>query len=518
MTKDFSTPSPFDLDRPVDRLSWRTRLGTPKERRYVRVAGVAPAVEVVPFTNSLECLRRAVTERVFQVEVGKSGKFTSPPRPRSGVFASRLANVRKQLLPLLPSTAPKSHEQFVLSYEGRKKVRYQRALDEIRAGRTNLEEDAKLKVFVKFEKTDRTNKSDPVPRVISPRDPRFNIRIGRYLKFLEKPLFKSIDQLFGHPTILKGYNAVESAKILREKWDNLRNPVAIGLDASRFDQHVSVDALKWEHGIYLSCYKQSKHKKRLSNLLMHQLHNKCYGDTPDGELKYSIMGTRMSGDMNTSMGNCLLMCAMIKAYLEFVGVTGSLANNGDDCVLFVEKQDLEAVMKPLSKWFLEMGFNMAIEQPVEEFEELEFCQTKPIFDGYGWIMCRNPHSAIVKDSVMLKNWDSSQLFRGWLDAVGTGGLALTGGLPVFQELYRLYVRSGKKRKIPIELIPWSFRSWKEGVNREYGKVHPEARASFYWAFGITPDEQLVMEKEYASMVISPVLGKYFNRVSFGDGF
>lgn len=115
---------------------------------------------------------------------------------------------------------------------------------------------------------------------------------------------------------------------------------------------------------------------------------------------------------------------------------------------------------------------------------------------------------------MLKNWDSDRLFRGWLDAVGTGGLALAGQIPVFQELYAAYVRSGEKRAIPKELLPWSFRTLSEGVNRKYGAVHPACRASFYWAFGITPDEQICMERYYRDLHISSQCGPYAPRAVF----
>lgn len=115
---------------------------------------------------------------------------------------------------------------------------------------------------------------------------------------------------------------------------------------------------------------------------------------------------------------------------------------------------------------------------------------------------------------MLKNWDSSNLFRGWLDAVGTGGLALAGQIPVFQELYAAYVRSGLRRSVPLELLPWSFRQLKVGVNRAYGAVHPACRASFYDSFGITPDEQLCLEKYYAALRVSATPGPYRARAIF----
>lgn len=495
-------------------MQWKRELGTPKERRYVRVAGVAPDIDIVPFTNSLDTLLKAVTERVFLVKSGDG--FTRPPRPGPGVFDRVLSQTRSLLLERLPSTAPISHQAFVDRYRGRKKALYQNALEDMRTGRYTLKEDASVKVFVKYEKTDRTTKRDPVPRVISPRNPRFNIRVGRYLSHLEKKMFKSLGKLFhdDHPTVIKGMNASESAKALEDKWNLFRQPVAVGLDASRFDQHVSKDALQWEHDIYLNCFKERKHKRRLAELLSHQIVNRCSGTVPDGEIKYTVEGTRMSGDMNTSLGNCVLMCSMMKAYFLHKNVSAQLANNGDDCVVFLEKEDLPHFMLGLTSWFFELGFNMTVEAPVFFFEELEFCQTKPVYDGSSWIMCRKPHTAITKDSVMLAPWDTPSVFRGWLDAVGTGGIALTGGLPVFQSFYNSYIRSGKKRAIPGELLPWSFTNLCRGMKRTPGVVRPEARCSFYEAFGITPCEQLALEAYYDRFYVSQVPRPYMGRPIF----
>lgn len=493
-------------------MQWETTVGCAKERKYVRVAGVGRDVEIIPFNNDIQTLQRAVVERVFTVKSG--GEFCRPPRPADGHFGDTMASVADALLPFLPSTAPVGHDAFVSGYKGRKREVYQRALDEIRATESNLENDSKLNVFVKFEKTDHTTKRDPVPRVISPRDPKFNIRVGRYLKPLEERLFKSLGRLFGHKTVLKGVNAQRGAELLREKWEMFRSPVAVGLDASRFDQHVSLDALRWEHMIYLKCFPQRKHRDRLRRLLKLQELNNCVGYTPDGKLKYNVKGTRMSGDMNTSLGNCVLMCSMIKAYLMSKGIDGQLANNGDDCVVFMESTDLDGFSEGLYDWFLALGFNMAVEKPVYEFEEIEFCQTKPVFDGLCWTMCRNPHTAINKDSVMLKPFASSSEFKGWLDSVGTGGLAMAGGLPVFQELYRAYQRCGEQRKISEDLLPWSFTNLNKGMARQYGTVSPAARASFYWAFDVTPDEQICLEKYYASLKIGSSLGSYKPRGVF----
>lgn len=496
-----------------DRLRGVRQLGVPKARQFVRVAGAAANVDIIPFNHEFSTMWKAVVERVFFVK-NNVGEFVPPPRPDPGVFFQRLETTRKLLVDLLPSTAPLSHQQFVDQCStGRKRQIYQQALNQIREGRTDLEKDSRIKCFIKYEKTDHTSKANPVPRVISPRDPKYNIRVGRYLRHVEHRIFKSLGKLFGHPTVIKGMNALDSAAVLREKWDMFADPVAIGLDASRFDQHVSIEALQWEHSIYLECFKQRKHRQRLKKLLEYQLVNRCAGYTPDGIVHYVVNGTRMSGDMNTSLGNCVLMCSMMHAYFRARGIKAQLANNGDDCVVILDRKHMHRFMEGLTEWFLDLGFNMQVEEPVDEFEKVEFCQTKPVFDGQQWIMCRNPVTAIVKDSVMLMPYSRS-LFLGWLDSVGVGGLRMTGGLPVFQEFYSSFIRAGKRRNIPVELLPYSFRNWTAGMVREYGEISPIARCSFWAAFDITPDEQIALEQYYAQFRVLPQPGPFKPRPVF----
>lgn len=500
------------------------QLGVTKKRSYVRVAGVAPDVDIVPFNHKISTLERAVKERVFLVKsLDGSGDLVPPPRPLPGVFQSRLESTLSLLSTYLPSTAPVSSRQFVDSYKGRKKQVYERALQELLMGTSSVAEDARVNVFIKFEKTDRTTKSDPVPRVISPRNPRYNLRVGKYLKPLEERMFKSLGKLFGHRTVMKGMDVNGVAKCLREKWDMFKDPVAVGLDASRFDQHVSLDALRWEHSVYLRCFKRKKDRETLGRLLKYQEVNKCTGYADDGKLSYEVEGTRMSGDMNTSLGNCVLMCSMIHAYLESCGVKGQLANNGDDCVVFMERRDLAKFSQGCFDWFLGMGFNMAIEAPVYDFAHIEFCQCKPVYDGTAWRMCRNPRTAIAKDAVLLKSNVTQNFFRLWLNAVGTGGMSIAGGMPIFQAFYAMYVRNGitsyknKNRSASSrvktdldynEIMPWFMREMSLSGCHKERPITPEARASFYDAYGVTPDEQIELERYYDSVTIG----------DFGEGW
>jgi hypothetical protein len=507
---------------PPSTLVVERRLGVPKVRQCVRISHTSPNIQIAPFNENLETLRRAVAERVFLVK--EDGAFRSPPKPSPGHFADQLAGVRDLLKPFLPSTAPMDLRATVDTFKGCKRKRYMEAYNNILFKRSTLSKDAAVSVFVKYEKTDRTTKKDPVPRVISPRSPEFNLRVARYLRKIEDKVFDALGDLFGHKTVMKGVTMDQTARLVSEKWNMFRRPVAVGLDASRFDQHVSREALEFEHTIYKECFRLKKDKVKLGKLLKYQLKNHCTGYTEDGKVSYTTDGTRMSGDMNTSLGNCVLMCMMIKGYAMSTGIDLQLANNGDDCVVFLEQSDLPKFRKNLNVWFRKMGFNMVVEDPSYCLEDVEFCQTRPVFDGSRWVMCRNPWTAIAKDSVLLKHPKSvsSGYFKQWCDAVGTGGIALAGGMPVFQSFYQLMKRSGQvvrknsrgiKKFIPKEHLPYYMQEGQRG-NRRVSPITDEARASFYFAFDITPDEQIELENYYDLMVIQPQFGDWHPRAVF----
>jgi hypothetical protein len=186
---------------------------------------------------------------------------------------------------------------------------------------------------------------------------------------------------------------------------------------------------------------------------------------------------------------------MIKAYLINKNVDAQLANNGDDCVVFMEKRDLGRFSEGLKDWFNGMGFDMKVEHPVSEFEKIEFCQTQPIFDGNRWLMCRKPEAIFAKDTTLLQTYQSRKQLSNWLYAVGMGGLRLTGGLPVLQNFYRAYLRYGKPGLVPKDYMSWYMRQMSNGMDRDFGPVTPEARCSFQRAFNITPDEQIELERQ-----------------------
>lgn len=446
---------------------------------------------ILTHNNTLTNLCRGVGERVLFTD----DKCTKPTQPKALIFVKRLQRYLDQLVLSLGSQSCVSREQFAGFYTGHRRKVYDRAvaglvLQPIRP------RDACLKTFVKAEKFIEGAKIDPVPRVIQPRTPRYNVELGRYLRPLEKKVYKAIDGMFKSPTIMSEYNAFTQAKVLRTKWAKYKQPVCVGIDASRFDQHVSVQALQFEHSFYKKLFRS----KELDLLLSWQINNRGFAVASDGEFQYRVKGSRMSGDMNTSLGNKFLMCLMCKAFIDQTGVDVELANNGDDCLLILEREDLNRLSN-LEEYFKDFGFKMVREEPVYEFEQIEFCQTKPVCCNGVYRMVRNVKTCLAKDMACVNlGWREDE-FRHWLFDVGTCGLATAADVPILGRFYRKLCSIGTlgdyNNKFNTE-YKWY---WSSSKNAKCLSTHPDnhGRYSFWLSTGIAPDEQITIENSLESL-------------------
>lgn len=480
-----------------------------KVRTYYRVFAGPENPEYAIQNNDITNLTRGLVERVYRVESG--GNLVCPPQPAPGHFANTLAQVRRQILRVMPTVQPVSYDEFVAMYQGRRRTIYEEATTRL-LRRGLVKSDAYLSTFVKCEKVNLTKKADPAPRVIQPRQPTYNVALGVFLKPMEHLLYRAIADLWGGPTVMKGYNAADTAKHLRNMWTSFREPVALLLDATRFDQHVSVPALEWEHSVYLACVGASD-RPLLRRLLRMQIKNKGFANLADGRIKYQVDGHRMSGDMNTATGNCLLMSCMVKAYMDSLNVRAKLANNGDDCALFIERKDAALVSNGLSQWFLQMGFNMKMGPLIDEFERVEFCQTYPLDVGDGWVMVRDPRLCIAKDLVSSLPMEQGTSRYAWATAVGECGLSLSGGVPILQEFYSSLIRAGLGVRHKQNMLHESgFFRLAYNMSRSYSPIHWRARYSFWRSFGVSPSDQVAIEEYYRCLAIdlTGTLGKAYD--------
>jgi hypothetical protein len=387
-----------------------------------------------------------------------------------------------------------SFDEFIDSYDSpQQRARYTAAKVSLEVNDLTRK-DSDVKTFVKAEKVNFSKKLDPAPRIISPRDPRYNISVGVYVKPIEGVLYGLLNDMCGGRTVMKGLNSLQTGEAVAEAWGSFRQPVGIGLDAKRFDQHTGPEALRFEQDVYCLFF-TGEERRELHKLLSWQQRTRCKSYCADGLVSFD-MNIRASGDMNTGLGTCLIACALIHSFCAENDITYRLINNGDDCVLLVERDDLPRT-SGLFQHCKDAGYWMEIEEPVYQLEELVFCQTQPVFTARGWAMVRSFPSSISKDMVSLLPLTSNLAWRKWARDVGNCGSAINAGVPVLWSLYNSLARAGQGS---FGHHPWvrnsGFFRMARGLESTRLPVLDEARLSFWRAFGVPPAEQKALEDMY----------------------
>lgn len=384
-------------------------------------------------------------------------------------------------------------EKYPMYYSGGKRKTYERAVASLLRWPYDRVRDAMVKAFVKVEPT----KLGADPRIIQTRSPRYHALLGTFVRPAEKVIYRAIDNIFGSRTIVKGLNAGQVGELINEKWNKFTAPVAVGLDASRFDGSVSEPLLKLVHGVLLHMYGEDP---ELAEYLNHQIKN--FGVVPcdDGYIKYQVHGGVMSGDIDTSLKGCVIMCALVWSWSRHVGVDIELIDNGDDCVAIMETPELGRFVEGMSEWFKDLHIDVVAEEPVYVIEHISFCQTKPVLGSKGtYVMCRDFVTASVKDSMTMVNIASDIEFKRWMASVSSCGLALAGDMPIFHAMYECYGRSGNGEN--VERMARGGLAWlSRGMERRYG-VTERTRFSFYLAYGIPPFVQREIESYFHSLLI-----------------
>jgi len=474
---------------------------TARERTFIAVRNLGPTHNLGVFNSNIACVERALMERYFMCKVGGEFLPALRVRPRTYVRNKWLQRIRDEVVLECRGAPVVTVDRVVNSYTGSKRALYERAAISLSVVPFSAR-DARLTAFVKYEKQDLSK----APRIINPRSPRFNLVLGQRLKFLEKKIYMAINDAYGSVTtntVIKGLNVYDVGRVLRDKWERFRDPVALGLDATKFDMHTSVEALRYEWSYYYGIFPFDATLREIGPM---QLSNAGTAYCADGKVKFRMQGTRCSGDVNTSLGNCIIMCSLIYARARELGVVVELANNGDDCVVIMERADLVRFQRKLEPWFARYGYRMTSEEPVDTFERIEFCQSRPVQTTSGWCMVRNIAACFTKDPMCLVPIQTVNVLRKWLAAVGDCGMAITRGVPVMHAWYSVFRRHGTQYSqgflstiIKNTGVLERMRAVSHGTN----SITAHARASFYFAFGINPDEQIALEAWFQRTTISP---------------
>lgn len=354
--------------------------------------------------------------------------------------------------------------------------------------------DARLKSFIKLEKafSPLQDTALKTPRAIQYRGSRYNLMLGKYLVpfeevFYEK--FRNINSSGMHTS--KGLTLRARAQLLADLWAETPGCVAYSVDASRFDAHVSVEMLGWEHSTYQQAFPGVRLLKWLLGL---QLHNTGVGKWGS---KYSLRGGRMSGDMNTACGNTLVNFFLLSYIVRDIP-GAKFVCEGDDAVIFMPQRSARANMLDTVKARgLELGFKLKCSR-AETLDQVEYCSGRVLEHGGGvYSHLREWPKPLVTDMWTTKMLGSEADLGAHRLAMAMSAFVMYRGQPVYGAWAQYLLSHAPRVRLRKDLLDkWQVdRLLLEATEGGLlpAEVKVEARACFQALTGVGPTEQHQLE-------------------------
>ncbi|APG76283.1 hypothetical protein 2 [Hubei tombus-like virus 24] len=331
-------------------------------------------------------------------------------------------------------------------------------------------------MFIKHEKGD-----DPesTPRGIQYRSFKWTALFKRVLGPFEMRLWRLGQDFQPSPLaermFSKNLNPRAVAHNLRNGWLKFADPVADLWDVSRMDAHLGRLVREM---IEFPTYRMGTYG--FDDFIGAMRHNICR--TKNG-IVYEMDYTMCSGEACTSAGDSIVMAAV----LDFVyrDIPHHKLVCGDDCVVIRERGCV-----PDSSVFAQCGLPVKSDV-VDQFERVEFCQSRPVCVAGVWTMVRNPDRVVNRALCTIKNFGGEvRPYQDWLASVGVGELESGAGVPVVQTLALELMKLGQPRPHFVREYLEHRRTLQQ---REPLEVTDETRHSFWLAWGWTPEEQVRFE-------------------------
>lgn len=414
------------------------------------------------------------------------GKVPLPTAAGVRLVRKEILHFQRKIGTLLPLTL----EETLSTFKGAKNKLYKRAYDSLLVEPFG-DKDGRIKSFVKAEKFNPLEKVNPDPRMIQARDPRYNLHLAAYLRGIEHFVYGLT--VGGVKCVAKCLNPAQRYDMLAAKWAMFKDPVCFSVDATRFDKHVASEMLDVEHDFYESCYPGDPFLKRL---LKYQKLNVC---TTNNGLRYTVKGMRMSGDMNTGLGNILLMIAMLLAALHHLLVKAfQLMDDGDDCLVVTERSDFEKLRLNLPKVFLSFGQELKIENVAYDIRDVVFCQSKPTWNGDRYVFARNWRKVLSQSCCGTKHWNDPKMVRPLFGLIGDCELATHGGIPILEPYAIRLQQLSNGARARLETLDSSYQYRVGSWGLDLSSVKPKgitwkARLEFERTWGVSIVEQMAIE-------------------------
>lgn len=212
--------------------------------------------------------------------------------------------------------------------------------------------------FMKIEVLPMSSFLKKALRFIFPNSPMFNTIHHNFYHMFENDLLRAV----GHhnlPIFAKGMNWDQMDKAIKEHLKY--HSIVLSVDFSNFDAHHNGVAYRGEMKFYGKIGLQERSVHTLCNPLI-----KGVVDVPDHV-------QRMSGDLFTGSGNCLVVAAMLDKWWDR---DCTILCNGDDTLIFTNDESIkDEIVADLTKYGHELKIDK-ITYTNQPSYEIPFCQIK----------------------------------------------------------------------------------------------------------------------------------------------
>lgn len=421
--------------------------------------------------------------------VKRAGAKLATPNPchLSGIKAFIPGFLRK--LGLNPLTEVLSFDDWIVStnYSGSRKQalialeQQQRNLT-IRETLELFSDANNVKSFVKYEHyTDYK-----YPRGIYSRSDRMKCKMGPIFKTIEKEIFRL-------PYFIKKVPVRERPEYLVDtfgKWDGK----CIATDYSSFECSFTQDIMEAiEFEVYKFMLPENKVLEEAMQILS--------GDNKVRFKNFSanVLATRMSGEMNTSLGNSITNL-VVMAYLchvndtEFTGVV-----EGDDGLFKFREWE----RRPTAEQYAELGFKIKIEE-VDNYNEASFCGL--VFDQEALVNVTEPFYLLAKFGFSDKKYLHSS-HRIKMQLVRAKAMSLAdqyGQCPILGPFSQKILHLTRRYKIGKKIIESMSVYDKDqflAIDTNFNfKIHTSTRVLFERLYKINVEHQKQIEEKFETLV------------------
>jgi len=391
-----------------------------------------------------------------------------------------------------------SRAEVVESYSGLLRRRYMDAMSSLEEEPLNIVSDGKLKPFLKAEKFNPQLKQAK-PRMIMARSPRFNLELSRYLKPFEHELWGRLKTpkhwgVGKSRVVAKGLNQYQRANLIVRKFRGVADCVCVEVDGAQFEAHITDTVLKMEHSVYMAKFRDPVLQKMLNIQL------KLKGTTRHG-IKFERPGSRASGDVNTGLGNSIIMTTAMDATMRYLR---RLAGNnfqydmlvdGDNAILFIPRRYLALVEARFKSVCTAIsGQEAVIEKPAYCVEHVTFGQSRPVhMGGDRYMMVRDPWKVLSNSFCGYKQWNFHNYALRVSKSIAQCELSLAQGVPVLQDYFSRALEDLKHVKQSSDDTIRDYDYLGARRTHEIIQIRPETRVSFEKAFGIEIERQTSLE-------------------------